>query len=79
MEAGLVVVKGAVLYEHDPDIICSRICQYTYGKDICEPFDVCEPFDKDLHDKIMQTNIEGELLCVGCFLKFSFTNRLVNR
>lgn len=22
------------------------------------------------HDKIMQTNIEGELLCVRCFLKF---------
>lgn len=22
------------------------------------------------HDKVMQTNIEGELLCVRCFLKF---------
>lgn len=25
---------------------------------------------QDWHDKIMQTNIEGELLCVRCFLKF---------
>ncbi|XP_052685601.1 heat shock 70 kDa protein 12A-like [Crassostrea angulata] len=63
LEAGLAVAKGAVLYGHDPDIICSRICRYTYGKGICEPF------DKDLHDEFRQTTIEGELFCSGCFLK----------
>lgn len=37
-EAGLAVAKGAVLFGHDPEIICSRVCRYTYGDDICIPF-----------------------------------------
>ncbi|XP_011450124.3 heat shock 70 kDa protein 12A isoform X2 [Magallana gigas] len=64
LEAGLAVAKGAVLYGHDPDIICSRICRYTYGENICEPF------DEFLHDQSRQIIIERELLCYGCFRKF---------
>uniref|UniRef100_K1QA88 Heat shock 70 kDa protein 12A n=1 Tax=Magallana gigas TaxID=29159 RepID=K1QA88_MAGGI len=42
-KAGLAVAKGAVLFGHDPDVICSRVCRYTYGDDICLPF------NKDKH------------------------------
>lgn len=30
-EAGLAVLKGAVLYGHSPDVITSRRCAFTYG------------------------------------------------
>lgn len=30
MEAGLAVAKGAVLYGHDPDVICSRVSLYIW-------------------------------------------------
>ena len=37
-EAGLAVLKGAVIYGHEPETITSRICRYTYGVDTCVPF-----------------------------------------
>lgn len=64
MEAGLAVAKGAVLYGHDPDIICSRICRYTYGED------VNIPFDEDLHDDKKKKIIDNKLYCANCFRKF---------
>ncbi|XP_062615747.1 heat shock 70 kDa protein 12A-like isoform X1 [Saccostrea cucullata] len=30
-DAGLAVLKGAVLYGHNPNAITSRVCKYTYG------------------------------------------------
>ena len=38
-EAGLAVLKGAVLFGHNPGIISSRILRYTYGCDTSEVFD----------------------------------------
>ena len=42
-DAGLAVLKGAVLYGHQPMTISARVCKYTYGVDI----DV--EFNKDIH------------------------------
>lgn len=51
-DAGLAVVKGAVLFGHKPDFITSRITQYTYGRRI-RPI-----FDESKHDP--QKRVEGE-------------------
>ena len=37
-ECGLAVLKGAVLYGHDPDIIAAKIMKLTYGVGINTPF-----------------------------------------
>jgi len=38
-EAGLSVLKGAVLFGHEPDYIESRVMRFSYGADICPLFD----------------------------------------
>ena len=38
-EAGLAVLKGAVIYGHRPSIIEARVSKYTYGTDIAENLD----------------------------------------
>jgi len=38
-EAGLSVLKGAVLFGHKPDYIASRVMRFSYGTDICPLFD----------------------------------------
>lgn len=54
-EAGLAVLKGAVLYGHDPKNISGRICKYTYGVMIKTKFD-CTKHPKS--KKILFNNIE---------------------
>lgn len=54
-EAGLAVLKGAVLCGHEPQKISGRICRYTYG------VKVNNKFDKTIHPhfkKILRNNIE---------------------
>lgn len=63
-EAGLSVAKGAVLFGHDPEIICSRVCRYTYGDDICVPF------VEDKHQFSNLTLINKERFCKNIFQKF---------
>ena len=38
-QPGLAVLKGAVIFGHDPSIIAERICRYTYGIGCSLPFD----------------------------------------
>ena len=38
-EAGSAVLKGAVLFGHNPEIISARICPYTYGLHTRKPYD----------------------------------------
>jgi hypothetical protein len=38
-EAGLAVLKGAVRFGHNPDIMSARVMQYTYGIRILVPYD----------------------------------------
>ncbi|XP_045176606.1 heat shock 70 kDa protein 12A-like [Mercenaria mercenaria] len=42
-ESGLVVLKGAVLFGHNPKVVKSRVSKYTYG------VEVHAPFDEDIH------------------------------
>ena len=42
-EAGLVVLKGAVRFGHDPSLVSSRILQYTYG------FDGSTKYNEQIH------------------------------
>ncbi|KAL3879869.1 hypothetical protein ACJMK2_032146 [Sinanodonta woodiana] len=43
-EAGLVILKGAVVFGHSPSSVSHRVCKYTYG--IAKTV----PFDSEKHD-----------------------------
>lgn len=53
-EAGLAVLKGAVLCGHEPQKISGRICRYTYGVKVNSKFDrtIHPHFKKILHNNI---------------------------
>lgn len=54
-EAGLAVLKGAVLYGHEPKNITGRVCKFTYGVRINRKFDsAIHPKFK----KVLRNNIE---------------------
>ena len=53
-EAGMCVMKGAVLFGHDIQYITSRIARFNYGI----PF--TKPFDASKHDIRRKTIIAGE-------------------
>ena len=62
-DAGIVVLKGAVLYGHTPLLVKSRVTQLTYG------FKVAEEFDESKHgskDAKVQT-IGGKKMCTNVF------------
>ena len=63
-EASLAVVKGAILFGQDPDVICSRVSAKTYGIDIAQDF---IPF---IHDPSRVIIVHGRVLCYGLFEKF---------
>ncbi|XP_060600210.1 heat shock 70 kDa protein 12B-like [Ruditapes philippinarum] len=48
-EAGLAVLKGAVIFGRQPESIMSRILRYTYGAEITPPF------DPKIHDESLKT------------------------
>ena len=54
----IAVVKGAVLYGHEPQPIYSRICRFTYGVEV--PLQ----FEKGIDDpKLSYTNSKGKKMC----------------
>ena len=62
-EAGLAVLKGAVLFGFEPRIISTRICKVTYGVKTNSEFEEgIDPEDK-------KTIIEGDVLCEDRFDK----------
>ena len=63
-EASLAVVKGAILFGQDPDIIGSRLSAKTYGIGIARDF---IPY---VHDPSKVINVHGRPLCHGLFKKF---------
>ncbi|XP_033753962.1 heat shock 70 kDa protein 12B-like [Pecten maximus] len=63
-EAGLSVLKGAVIYGHKPDTIDSRIVRYTYGVRIVPDFNTM----KHRNDKKCQ--ISGKDRCLDVFSSF---------
>ena len=60
-EASLAVVKGAVQYGHDPEVISSRVSAKTYGvKSVSE-------FIPLIHSRSKLTTIEGKPYCRDLF------------
>ncbi|XP_078325400.1 heat shock 70 kDa protein 12A-like isoform X2 [Crassostrea virginica] len=60
-DAGLAVLKGAVLYGHQPKTISARVCKYTYG---VESLTV---FDKSIHPQSKKVLIDGVEFCRNIF------------
>ncbi|CAC5400312.1 unnamed protein product [Mytilus coruscus] len=63
-DSDLAVMKGAVLFGHQPNIIAQRISQYTYG------VSKKKPFDPDKHDVNHMEMIKGEAKCTHLFEAF---------
>ncbi|XP_069117052.1 heat shock 70 kDa protein 12A-like [Argopecten irradians] len=64
-DAGLAVLKGAVLYGHNPNIVRERISKYTYGTRAYRYF--MEGFDPMEKQRV----IEGQTYCGDCFGKIA--------
>lgn len=60
-EAGLAVLKGAVIFGHNPKAIVSRVTKHTYG------IDVYKPFDSSIHPESRKVILDGIEKCNGCF------------
>lgn len=60
-EAALAVLKGAVTYGHQPDIICSRVLPYTYG------IASSARFVPGMHDEKKAVLIKGVKRCQNIF------------
>lgn len=56
-EAGISVLKGAVLYGHNPGFVASRVLKYTYGTNIYVDF------DPQIHDDARKEVLQGENKC----------------
>ncbi|XP_063415310.1 heat shock 70 kDa protein 12B-like [Mytilus trossulus] len=63
-EAGLAVLKGAVMYGHQPQTISVRISRYTYGINISPPFKSGE------HSPERRVSIEGTDRVKDVFKKY---------
>ncbi|XP_061164989.1 heat shock 70 kDa protein 12B-like [Saccostrea echinata] len=61
IDAGLAVLKGAVLFGHNPRIISARIAKYAYG---VASFQL---FDPKIHEKEKKVNIHGKDYCSDIF------------
>ncbi|KAK3596864.1 hypothetical protein CHS0354_039859 [Potamilus streckersoni] len=62
-DASLCIMKGAVLYGHDPDKVKSRISPYSFG------VAMTVPFIKGIHPEGKKITIDGEDLCDDVFDK----------
>ncbi|KAK3577062.1 hypothetical protein CHS0354_003149 [Potamilus streckersoni] len=62
-EAGLVVLKGAVVFGHSPFSIAQRVCKYTYG------VSSSVPFNNKIHDPTKRVEYEDGPYCIDIFSK----------
>lgn len=60
-EAGLAVLRGAVLFGHNPTYIQSRVMRYTYG------VEVMNDFEEPIHDKKYMVLKDGVKKCGKLF------------
>lgn len=60
-DAGLCVLKGAVIFGHRPISITSRISKYTYG------INISPPFEPDRHPEERRVNVGGIDRCRDVF------------
>ena len=66
VDGSLSVLKGAVIYGHNPDVVSSRVCNFTYG------IEVAVDVDPQIHIWEKQCEIDGEEMCCDIF-KIFFT------
>ncbi|XP_071120953.1 heat shock 70 kDa protein 12A-like [Mytilus edulis] len=60
-DAGMSVLKGAVLFGHRPNYIVSRKMRYTYG------VFTMEDFNQKIHDKNYMIRVHGRVKCTKLF------------
>ncbi|KAL3871019.1 hypothetical protein ACJMK2_039181 [Sinanodonta woodiana] len=60
-EAGLAVLKGAVLFGHKPDVIGHRVCRFSYG------VKTSVKFEKGTHREDKKKTVGNEDMCVDIF------------
>lgn len=74
VEPQLAVVKGAVLFGINPEIVTSRISARTYGVKVCRAFDAA------IHDirKRRVSKADGYVYCTGLFQKLVGIGESVN-
>ncbi|KAH3729178.1 hypothetical protein DPMN_055144 [Dreissena polymorpha] len=70
-EAGLAVVKGAVIFGQNPQIFSSRVLKYTYG------IEVYDDFDETIHPKENLIFVDGKWKVENCFHIFVRANDLI--
>ncbi|XP_045204844.2 heat shock 70 kDa protein 12A-like [Mercenaria mercenaria] len=63
LDASLCIMKGAVLFGHQPSKITERRCRFTYG------VATVVSFDKEQHPEAKKIEIDGEELCNDIFDK----------
>ncbi|KAK3100237.1 hypothetical protein FSP39_016813 [Pinctada imbricata] len=60
-DSSLTVLKGAVIFGHEPHAISSRVCKYTYG------IGMLGPYDPSKHPADKMQEINGMQLCDDLF------------
>ena len=71
-DAGLAVLKGAVLYGHQPKTISARVCKYTYG------VDTNVKFNKDIHPQSKKVLFDEVEWCKDIFSVHVPVGKLIN-
>lgn len=71
-DAGLAVLKGAVLFGHDPSAVASRVAKFTYG------IGCTELFDPKKHDSKRKKKIDGKDRCDSIFNKHVETGAVLH-
>ncbi|CAG2212107.1 unnamed protein product [Mytilus edulis] len=61
LDGSLSVLKGAVIYGHNPNVVSSRVCNYTYG------VGVSMKFDPSIHDPGKKFYRRGIEMCNNLF------------
>ena len=67
LEAAWSVLRGAVIFGHDPSLISERRSKYTYG------LPVFDKFDPMIHDEKYKYEYEEEIRC-GCLFSKLISN-----
>ncbi|XP_071129000.1 heat shock 70 kDa protein 12A-like [Mytilus edulis] len=61
LDGSLSVLKGAVIYGHNPNVVSSRVCNYTYG------VGVAMKFDPSIHNPGQKIYRRGIEMCNNLF------------
>lgn len=66
-----MVLKGAVIFGYNPCAVSARICRYTYG------IGILEPFDSKKHPQRKRAIIDGKEMCKNVFHVLAYKDEIV--